>query len=295
MRALLLALALAGCAAAEDPTPKPTPAEDPPPFAEHPLMAPGFWNIAHRGGGRLAPEETLVAYANAVDIGADVLEADLHATSDGVIVCMHDDTVDRTTDGSGEIRTMSWAEVSTLDAGYRFSPDGGATFPHRGQGVTVPTLSELLDAFPDQLFSLELKPNDPDLVDPVLQLLAERGLTERVVLMSFFPGPINAVRAADPEVLTALSTGEMLDFWELSPYDEDLYEPPGYHLHLPPTFGTLEVDAAKVEQAHRLHMAMHLWTLNDRDELEAAIDLGVDGVFTDDPRLLDEILQERGL
>ncbi len=103
-------------------------------------------NMAHRGGSRLAPENTLAAFEHATSLGVDVLEMDLRSSADGVVVAMHDDGVDRTTDGTGPVTGLTLADLKALDAGYRFSRDGGATFPHRGQGVSIPTLDEVLTA-----------------------------------------------------------------------------------------------------------------------------------------------------
>jgi glycerophosphoryl diester phosphodiesterase len=120
--------------------------DDPP---GNPFLSDQLLNIAHRGGGRLRPEATLPAFENALSVGADVLEFDLHASSDGVVVVIHDETVDRTTDGTGAVQAMTFAELRMLDAGYEFTPDGGQTFPYRGMGIQIPTLVEVLAGFPD--------------------------------------------------------------------------------------------------------------------------------------------------
>ena len=106
----------------------------------------GMRNMAHRGGSKLAPEDTLAAFENANALGVDVLEMDLHSTADGEIVVLHDDTVDRTTEGSGPVTSFTLDDLQSLDAAYHFSLDGGATFPWRGTGVVVPTLDAVLAA-----------------------------------------------------------------------------------------------------------------------------------------------------
>ncbi|MEZ4374468.1 MAG: glycerophosphodiester phosphodiesterase family protein [Polyangiaceae bacterium] len=130
--ALLLTTLLIGCGSDDSATEPAGPL----------LLSNHFLNIAHRGGRKLAPEHTLVAYQNGLDVGADILELDVHATSDGVLVLMHDDTVDRTTNGTGAIKELTFAELRSLDAAYNFSEDGGQTFPYRGKGIQVPTLEE---------------------------------------------------------------------------------------------------------------------------------------------------------
>src|SRR5690554_1995342 len=125
------------------------------------LLSDQVLNIAHRGGGLLRPETTLPAFEHALAVGADVLEFDLHASADGVIVAMHDDTVDRTTEGSGAIKDRSFAELRMLDAGYRFTTDDGQTYPYRGAGIQIPTLEEILLGFPDRYYLMEIKQSEP--------------------------------------------------------------------------------------------------------------------------------------
>ena len=113
--------------------------------------------IAHQGGDGLWPGNTLYAFEQAAALGVDVLEMDLHITKDGVLVINHDETVDRTTDGTGTIEDMTLAELKALDAGYDWSKDGGQTFPYRGMGLTIPTLEEIFQTFPEYHMTIEIK------------------------------------------------------------------------------------------------------------------------------------------
>jgi glycerophosphoryl diester phosphodiesterase len=113
--------------------------------------------IAHQGGDDVRPGDTLLAFQHAVDIGADVLEMDAHITKDGHTVLMHDERVDRTTDGTGLIEEMSLEELKQLDAAYKWTPDNGETYPYRGQDVTAPTLEELFQKFPQMRYVIEIK------------------------------------------------------------------------------------------------------------------------------------------
>src|ERR671921_1429729 len=112
-------------------------------------LKPKNWpvNIAHRGGAEIAPENTLEGFREGIRVGAGVLELDVHTTADGHVVVIHDATVDRTTERTGAVREMSFAEIRRLDAGYRFAPDGRETFPYRGQGIKIPTLGEVYEEF----------------------------------------------------------------------------------------------------------------------------------------------------
>src|SRR5512139_2954475 len=113
--------------------------------------------IAHQGGDGIRPGDTMVAFEHAVQIGADVLEMDAHMTRDGKIVLMHDERVDRTTDGTGLIEDLTLAELKQLDAAYQWSNDDGRTFPYRGQGIQVPTLRELFEKFPEMRYVIVIK------------------------------------------------------------------------------------------------------------------------------------------
>ena len=113
--------------------------------------------IAHQGGDGVWPGDTLFAYENAVKVGADVLEMDAHITKDGQIVLMHDERVDRTTDGTGLIEDLTVDQIKQLDAAYKWSNDDGNTFPYRGQGIQVPTLEELFQKFPQMRYVIEIK------------------------------------------------------------------------------------------------------------------------------------------
>lgn len=252
------------------------------------FFAAPFLNIAHRGGSRLAPEETVVAYRNALEVGADVLELDLHSTSDGVLVCLHDDTVDRTTDGDGEVEAMTFAELAQLDAGYQFTRDHGETYPYRGEGLTIPSLEEVLETFDDHYFIMEIKQVDPPIVDDVIEMLVEHDVTDRVIIASAFDYVVAEVRLAAPEMLTSLGTGEMVSFVTLSESHEAEYVPPAPFLHVPHD----GIDAEFLARAHRFDLETHAWTVNDRDEMERLIDLGVEGIMTDDPETLHAVVEE---
>ncbi len=245
--------------------------------------------IAHRGGGALRPEETLPAYENAAALHADVLELDVHTTSDGEVVCMHDDRVDRTTNGAGAVHALTLAQVRALDAGYRFTTDGGATFPYRGRGVTVPTLAEVLAAHPAAWFSIEIKQTEPDIVDRVLRVVDASGAASRVVLVSFTDAVVRAIRTRRPDLVTGMSLAEFVAFARLRPAAEETYAPPTTISQLPAESVTAEV----VARAERFGVRIHAWTVNDRATMVRLLDLGVHGIMTDDPALLADVLAHR--
>ena len=288
MRHLILFSLLLGCGGKDDGNPagdsgtSTTPA--PRPFAGHPIIEADFMNVAHRGGGMLAPEMTMEAMDNAVAVGADMLEVDVWSTSDGVLILMHDDTVDRTTDGTGAVVNLTWDEISQLDAAYHYSEDGGTTFPLRGTGITVPRLEDVLAAYPDIPMSIEVKQQAPSIVDPLLALMDQYGPTDRFVVGSFEPTPLNDIRAQRPEILTSMSATDGLSFF----YNQDpAYVPPTYYLAAPTSLGDIVLDASVIDRAHDLGIVVHVWTINDPTEMTELIGWGADGIITDDPATLE--------
>jgi len=245
-------------------------------------------NIAHRGGSRLAPENTLPAFANAIATGADILELDVRRTADDVVVVLHDPTVDRTTDGVGDVGAMTFAELQQLDAGYQFTPDGGASHPFRGMEIRVPTLQQILDAFPDAYFNIEIKDAVPT-VAPVLALIQERGLADRVLVASIYDEIQAKVRANAPDVLTSMTAPELLALSNLTAEDEASYVPRAPIAQPPYVYVTPELLA----MAKRHHLVVHVWTVDDRETMVDFLDRGVDGIITNDPVLLHDVLGAR--
>ena len=252
-------------------------------FEQRPLV------MAHRGGRGLWPENTLYAFERAVELGVDVLEMDIHTTSDGVPVVMHDDTVDRTTNGSGPVHSFTLEELKGLDAGYDWSSDDGQTFPYRGQGITVPTLEEVVTAFPDVPMNIEIKQEEPSMVAPFCQLIRDHDLGDHVLVASFHEETIDEFRAACPEVATAAGTSEIVMLFALSRvFLESTYDAPAEAAQVPEYRSSLHVLAPRfVDAAHNRNLEVHAWTINEEEDLQRMITLGVDGIITDYPdRLL---------
>ena len=248
--------------------------------------------IAHRGGAGLWPENTLHAFTQAAALGVDMLELDVHATADGVLVIIHDPTLNRTTDGTGAVSQLTLAELQRLDAGYRWSPDGGKTYPHRGRGLTVPTLDEVLRAFPHLRFNIEPKQEQPSIVQPLCQMLRERGVTNRVIVGAFHSRVLEDFRRVCPEVATSASTSEASHFLALQRAGlADTFSPPMQALQVPETAGGWQVLTPDfIASAHRRNLQVHAWTINDVETMKRLIAAGVDGIMTDYPDRLLEVL-----
>jgi glycerophosphoryl diester phosphodiesterase len=249
--------------------------------------------IAHRGGSHLRPENTLEAFANAFAIGADVLEMDLRWTADGVPVVLHDATVDRTTDGSGPVDARELDRLQELDAGFRWSPDGGKTFPYRGTGMRIPSLDEVFTRFPAARMNLEIKnPPGTAAAKPLCDRIRAHRMSDRVLVASMSDGAIAAFRTACPEVATSLATSEGRTFVFASyAWLDRALTPRGVALQVPDRLrDRVVVTPGLVEAAHGRNLKIHAWTVNDEVRMRALVQIGIDGIITDRPDLLARIL-----
>ncbi len=250
--------------------------------------------FAHRGGSGLAPENTLPAFERGVALGADALELDIQTTRDGEIVVIHDPTVDRTTDGAGFVASYSLDELCRLDAGYRFSPDGGQTYPYRGQGVTIPTLREVFERFPTLRINIDLKESSPAREQRLWVLIQEYGAEDRtLVASSDVHLPIVRFRQLSAgRVATSASEAEIRRFFYMTRMRATRWLRPAYDaLQVPETHrGILIVSRSFVEAAHRLGLDVHVWTVDERGAMERLLALGVDGLMTDRPDVLAKVL-----
>ena len=252
--------------------------------------------FAHRGGALEAPENTIEAFAAGMKAGADRLELDVHATVDREVVVLHDDTVDRTTDGTGEVRTKTLAEVQRLDAGARFVADDG-TRPFAGRGVRIPTLAAVLEAFPGVPLNIEIKQNEPQIEAEVLAVLDRFSARRQVLLAAEIGEIMERIRKAAPDLHsgTSLDDGaEFLDVWGKGQIDA--YVPRGIAFQVPPTFLDKPlVTKELVDVAHSKGVEVHVWTIDEAEEIERLLGLGVDGIMTDRPTVCAEVFRRLGL
>jgi glycerophosphoryl diester phosphodiesterase len=250
------------------------------------------WVIAHQGGDGLWPGNTMYAFERSVDMGADVLEMDLHGTIDGHFVLMHDETVDRTTDGSGELRSLTLSDIKQLDAGYDWTVDDGESYPFRGQDITIPTLDEIFAAFPNQLMNIEIKQSDPSIVGPFCQKIEEYDMVDRVLVASFDQGTLDAFREVCPDVATSTGQSEVTLFFVLSTLLlERVISPDATALQVPEYQGSLKVLTNRlVDAASNRNLEVHAWTINDEADMERMLDFGLDGIITDYPDRLLSVL-----
>jgi glycerophosphoryl diester phosphodiesterase len=239
-------------------------------------------------------------------VGAESLEGDLHGTSDGIVVVSHDKTVDRCTEGTGYIKDMTLSEVKALDAGYRFSPDGGTTFPYRGAGYKIPTLEEVFGspALNRAPMVVEIKQEAPSIVDSVLDIIEDYDMADRIILGSFSLASLNEVRvraaARGLDIVTSFALDEVLDYFftPMAAVRAGNYRPVGMVLQVPVdyTLGDLTVQVIRdsfMAKAWLLGLKVQVWTINDPDEMRWLMDvMHVDGIMTDNPQLLESIVME---
>jgi glycerophosphoryl diester phosphodiesterase len=252
--------------------------------------------FAHRGASSRAPENTLEAFRLAAESGAGGLELDIHMTSDGRIVVLHDDSVNRTTDGEGFVRDMTLHEVRNLDAGYRFTPDGGATYPYRGRGVQVPELEEVVREFPDHKVNIDIKEEQHGVEAALLKTITDACAEDRVLVVSEMPVVVERFRKLSRGgVSTGASRREIAIFYPLSRLRLEFLLRIAYDaLQVPAEYGGREVVTPRfVEAAHNRGVRVDVWTIDEEEEMRCLLDLGVDVVMTNRPEVLAEVLQER--
>jgi glycerophosphoryl diester phosphodiesterase len=251
--------------------------------------------IAHQGGDGIRPGDTMVAFEHAVQIGADVLEMDAHITRDGKIVLMHDEKVDRTTDGTGLVENMTLEELKQLDAAYKWSNDDGKTFPYRGQGIQVPTLEELFQKFPDMRYVIEIKLTRNPIDKPLCDLIRHYNMQDRVAIASFHDEAMQRFRATCPEVATSASRGEVTKFVLLGKIFLSGLITPQYESIQPPydpeeSMNIPIMTKRFIREAHAKNIAVEPWTVDDPKLMKQYIEWDVDGIMTDRPDLMLEVL-----
>lgn len=238
--------------------------------------------IAHASGNIVAPGNTMLALQTGFDMGADVLDLDLRMTSDGIIVGRHDRELANSTDGSGPIDETTWAEASELDASLNWAD----RIP--GEQVPMARLDEALLAFPDVMFSLEIKQTSPSLAEPLCEVLRETSSTDRVFVASDFDEAAYGFQDVCSETLITTTYTDLdnrqaavaagLPWCAASP----IGQPPA----------RAGIDAARVAESHDRGTALFVWTINDEATIRVLAEAGVDGIYTDRPDLARRVIDE---
>ncbi len=254
--------------------------------------------LGHRGAAGDAPENTLLAFERGLSQGAHILESDVHLSRDGIPVLIHDPVVDRTTEASGAVGELSLAELRELDAGYRFSPDAGETFPFRGTGLRIPTLEEAFATFPRARFNLELKADRPGLVERCVELIKARAREALTLLTAEGDAIMGRIRDELQRTGVAPALGASVsDTVEVIRATLEKRPPStdSMALQIPTEFsGRPLVTPELVAHAHAHGIAIHVWTINARAEIDALLDQGADGIVTDYPGRMVKWIAQRG-
>jgi glycerophosphoryl diester phosphodiesterase len=253
----------------------------------HPYLAhPGPLPIAHRGGTEVAPENSVAAFRAALEVGFGHLETDVHLTGDGVLVAFHDEQLDRATDGTGTVADLPWSTV-------RQARIGGSE--------PIPTLDELLEEFPDARFNID--PKSDHVVVALVAALRRHDALDRVCLGAFSDDRLRRLRSLlGPGLCSAAGPREVAGLIRASKLgragagsarsardrDFDCVQVPVRHLRVE------IVTADFVRTAHQQGVDVHVWTIDEADEMHRLLDLGVDGIMTDRPSVLRSVLVERG-
>jgi glycerophosphoryl diester phosphodiesterase len=245
------------------------------PYLDHP----GPIAFAHRGGPRTGrPENTLVAFEAAVAMGYRYLETDAHATRDGVLIAFHDDRLDRVTDRAGVIEELPYREVKAARVG----------------GIEpIPLLEDLLAAFPDARINVDCK--KPSSLDALVAAVRRTQSIDRLCIGSFSSSTLRKVRSALGDRLCTSAGPEATVRWRLLSWAGPLASTAAACYQVPVRQQGLElVTAASVRRAHKAGKQVHVWTIDEPAEMDRLLDLGVDGIMTDDPAALKAVLQRRG-
>ncbi|GAC1357630.1 MAG: glycerophosphodiester phosphodiesterase [Acidimicrobiales bacterium] len=277
----------------------------------NPWLARRVLCYAHQGGAREGPSSTMWALQRAVEAGADALELDVHATADRHLVVCHDATVDRTTQGSGAIASMTLEELRQLDNAYWWVPgevvnhDPDRTdYPLRARAphdasLGIATLDEVLETFPDVFLNLDIKQTAPAVVpyeEDLARVLREHGRIDDVIVASFDDRATDSFRSFEPAIATSAGLSATANFWRAAHQGESLPTMAHVALQVPvEAAGVTVCDRVLIDAAREAGLAVHVWTIDDPDEVARLVALGVDGVISDVPSVVVPVLAAAGV
>lgn len=256
--------------------------------------------IAHGGAKDLFPENTMVAFDGSVAIGIDMLEIDVCLTKDNILITHHDKTIDSMTDGTGEIHDYTFEELKAFNFGYGFKDLEGNN-PYANISVSVTQLSDVFKKYPNLLYNVEIK-NSGDIgeqaADILYELIKEYDLFDNILVPSFDDETINHFREiTNNSVLTSSAREETKKYiyYHLAQMDNLVFDINYEAMQLPlSNSGVNLATKAIINDAHRRNIAVHYWTIDDKETMRKLILMGADGIITDRPDLMNEVLDELG-
>ncbi len=261
--------------------------------------------LGHRGSAGDTPENTLQAFAAGLAHGAHLLESDVHQTRDGVPVLIHDPSLERTTNGTGLVSDIDFADLAKLDAGYFFQPgaeldgrrDTRGDFPARGSGYRIPSVAEAFSEFPNARFNFEIKGAGAALAREVIRLVEKFDREDRTLLTAGENDVMATLRNELAKTKCRPALGACLSeiVVEVKAAVDGSAPPPGVMaLQIPMQFGDRPlITKTLVEHAHAHDIEIHAWTINDPKAFESLLELGIDGIVTDHPGRMIDFLRQR--
>lgn len=248
-------------------------------------------NIAHRGGAGERPESTLEAFWHALQAGADVLELDVHLSRDGILMVCHDPDLLRVSGDEGHIRELTASEIRQVDAGALWQAEDG-TPTYAGKGLTLLSLEELFQALPEAAMNVDIKVTDPQAANQTVELIRRYQREKRTVVASFLPKQLRRVRRNAPDLVTSASPPDVRRFYFLSRLGLGrIASSKVPYLQVPETHGSLRLVTPEfVRSAHAADREVHVWTVNDVEDMRRLLAIGVDGIVTDYPSRLSSVL-----
>ena len=251
-------------------------------------------NIAHRGGIGLGPENTIITFKKAIEVGADILEMDIHSTSDSILVLLHDHKVNRTTNGNGYVWDYNYKKLKHLNAGYYWTNDDSITFPFRKLKIKIPALEEIFAIFNNFRLNIEIKQNESNIPHILCNMIYKYEMQNNVLIGSFIDEILNNFREECPNIATSSGINETKLFYGLNYlYLDFLYSPSLDVFEVPEYFKNTQVLTEKfIKGSHNKNIPIYVRTINEVNEMKRLIQLGVDGIITDYPDKLSKILKK---
>jgi len=249
--------------------------------------------IAHRGASAYLPENTIEAFRLAIEkYKVDMIEFDLRATRDAVPIVIHDERLERTTDGHGLVSDHTLEQIKKFDAGYQFDPKGRGEFPHRGQGLRIPTLEELLKAFPDQPLAIEIKEKSETFTRQVLGILEKYSAAERSIVGSKHHPVSRTMQNSFPAVRRFCSRRDILGILAEHHLEHKTSIDEMAVASIPIQFLGIRFDTKEwIGHLHKKEMRVFYWSITDPAVVKSLEEMGADGIVTDDPAVVNRVLK----
>lgn len=249
--------------------------------------------IAHRGASRFLPENTLPAFRLAVEkFHVDMVELDIHTTRDGVPIVLHDAKLERTSNGKGYVNLLNFKELQVLDAGYHFDPEGSGKFPERGKGISIPSLEEVLKEFPALQLAIEIKEKSTELTRSVMTMVEKYRAMDRCVVGSRHTAVSKELSRNFPAVKRFCSQGDVVSLILDFQRGRRARERESQRVASLPRCGVrFRFDTVQwIDFLHERGIPIYFWTINDSITVKSLWIKGADGIVTDDPGLLNQVL-----